>query len=59
MSGNIIEGALVSIPLLGSGLDRDGILSNPEISNALKAALNNFCSEIQALKPDKPVQSTS
>ncbi|HKK13893.1 MAG TPA: NADPH-dependent FMN reductase [Gammaproteobacteria bacterium] len=58
MSGTIIERAYVSIPLLGSGLDSDGILGNVEISHALKTGLRDFCEHIEgetlnnALNPD-------
>jgi len=50
MSGNIIEGAYVSIPLLSSVLDCDGIIKDKCIASALLAGLNNFCNEIEAQK---------
>ncbi|KXI28095.1 NADPH-dependent FMN reductase [Paraglaciecola hydrolytica] len=46
MSGDIIESACVSVPLLGSGLDKNGIIVNAEISHALQTALNEFCQKI-------------
>jgi NAD(P)H-dependent FMN reductase len=55
MSGSIIERAQVSIPLLGSKLDFEGIIDNEEISNALMAGLAEFCSAIDAQKLDQGV----
>lgn len=42
MSGNIIEDASISIPLLGSNLNSDGIIKHPEISLTLKEAIKIF-----------------
>ena len=50
MSGIIIEKAHVSIPLLSSGLDVEGITGNREYSTALKTGLDEFYCGIQALK---------
>lgn len=50
MSGNIIEKSCVSIPLLSSGLDVQGIIENKEISGVLNAALNEFCAAIKVQK---------
>ena len=47
MSGNIIREALVSIPLLSSGLDKEGILASAEISQALQTGLKEFCRQIE------------
>lgn len=47
MSGRIIDDATVSIPLLGSDLDKAGILQHRDLSNALAAGLKVFCSELQ------------
>lgn len=55
MSGNIIERAYVSIPLLSSELDTEGIIRNEEIANTLKAGLSEFCLEIEAQKFNKRV----
>ena len=46
MSGNVIEASRVSIPLLSSDLDVDGIVEDPEIANALLIGLDTFCSVI-------------
>lgn len=43
MSGNIIEEACVSVPLLGTNLDAEGIAASPEISATLTVALEHFC----------------
>ena len=50
MSGNIIEQACVSIPLLGSELNSAGITENKELANLLTKALGEFCIEIEAGK---------
>ena len=55
MSGIVIERANVSIPLLSSELDKDGILSSEEMSSALKAGLKEFCNEIERQKLSKRV----
>ncbi len=47
MPGNIIEVSYVSISLLGSELDVDGIVANTELVTALKQGLGEFCHEIQ------------
>jgi len=47
MSGNIIESAFVSIPLLSSNLDKSGILENSEISDSLQQGLLEFCTQIE------------
>ncbi|MGH1539666.1 MAG: NADPH-dependent FMN reductase [Arenicella sp.] len=46
MSGNIIENASISVPLLGSQLNAAGIVSHPEISQALISSLKSFRSAI-------------
>ena len=48
MSGNIINGACVSIPLLSSDLDSDGIIDDKEISETLLSALEEFRVAIEA-----------
>lgn len=48
MSGDIIEEASISVPLLGSSLDSDGIIKHPEISLALKEAITIFKQAILA-----------
>ncbi|SBS26282.1 FMN-dependent NADPH-azoreductase [Marinomonas spartinae] len=47
MSGVIIDSAFVSIPLLSSELDKEGILENPELSGMLKAGLEAFFCQIK------------
>jgi hypothetical protein len=39
MSARIVADACVTIPLLGSGLDEDGIVTHPEIAPLLVGAL--------------------
>ena len=55
MSGRIIERACVSIPLLSSELDSEGITKNEQIASTLKTGLIEFCSEIEAQKLNKRV----
>ena len=55
MSGNIIETACISIPLLSSKLNREGILANQEISNVLLGGLNEFCHQIGMLQSNNSV----
>ena len=50
MSGDIIEHSCVTIPMLGSELNCDGIVANQEISTALIAATDIFCNEIARLE---------
>lgn len=50
MSGNVIDESCVSIPLLSSGLDVDGILESIELSDALVAGLDEFHRVITARK---------
>lgn len=51
MSGNVIEKAHVSIPLLSSELDAEAIVENIEIRAALINGLGKFCEEIKSLRP--------
>jgi chromate reductase, NAD(P)H dehydrogenase (quinone) len=46
MSGNIIENAYVSIPLLNSALDYRGIIKHKKLAALLEAGLSAFCHEI-------------
>lgn len=50
MSGNIIEKSCVSIPLLSSALDVDGIVQSKEIAGTLKAGLEELCIAIETQK---------
>jgi NAD(P)H-dependent FMN reductase len=45
MSARVVPAACVTVPILGSGLDEEGIVRHPEIGPALVATL-------RALKPD-------
>lgn len=53
MSGTIIEESCVSIPLLSSELDADGIIENKDISGILKTGLKELLLGIQARKLKK------
>ncbi|GGX63942.1 NADPH-dependent FMN reductase [Saccharospirillum salsuginis] len=48
MSGDIVEEACVTIPLLSSGLDETGIVENPELAGVLLSALETFCRSIRS-----------
>lgn len=50
MSGNVIEKSCVSIPLLSSELDADGIIESKEIAGMLKVGLEALCIAIEAEK---------
>ena len=50
MSGNIIENASVSISLLSSGLDLEGILKNQGMCCLLDSKLKQFSVEIEAIR---------
>ncbi|MFT3736403.1 MAG: NADPH-dependent FMN reductase [Rhodocyclaceae bacterium] len=39
MSAHVVEAASIAVPILGSKLDEDGIVAHPQISAALRAAL--------------------
>ncbi|PWQ97962.1 FMN reductase [Leucothrix arctica] len=42
MSGRVIEKASVSIPLLGTELDAQGVVEHPEMSTVIRHGLNEF-----------------
>ena len=50
MSGNVIENSSVTIPLLGSELDSDGIIAEQEIATILMEGVGIFCKEIALLE---------
>ncbi|WP_051234556.1 NADPH-dependent FMN reductase [Marinimicrobium agarilyticum] len=50
MSGVLVESACVSIPLLSSGLDKDGILANREIADALRGGLVDFVDQVRKIE---------
>jgi chromate reductase len=43
MSACVVEKASITIPILGSNLDEDGIVGHPEISLALRSAIDELC----------------
>jgi chromate reductase, NAD(P)H dehydrogenase (quinone) len=47
MSGVIIDSACVTVPLLGSDLDKESIVANTEISRILTDGLVEFCAQIK------------
>jgi len=46
MSGDIVEDASISIPLLGSNLDSTGITNSGEISNKIRESLYVFLNHL-------------
>lgn len=48
MGGIINEEASITLPILGSNLDAQGIAANPEISSALRTAITVFANGIEA-----------
>lgn len=52
MSAQIVEEASITVPLLGLRLDEAGIVSHPEISRALREALQALHSATLRLRPE-------
>ena len=50
MSARLVEGACLTLPLMGRNLDAAGILADPELAAPLRQALARFTAEIRALK---------
>jgi NAD(P)H-dependent FMN reductase len=48
MSARIVDEACIAVPLLGSGLDEDGIVTHGEISKALSAALRALAVAVES-----------
>jgi len=46
MSAHIVDAACITVPILGSGLDEDGIVRHPEIKAALLAALRALAAAV-------------
>lgn len=46
MSARVVEKASITIPLLGSHLDEEGILAHPEFSAVLRSALVELCTAV-------------
>jgi NAD(P)H-dependent FMN reductase len=46
MSARLVEGASITLPLLGRNLDADGIVADPELSAQLRRALEAFAAAI-------------
>lgn len=47
MSARIVDAACITVPVLGSGLDEDGIVRHPEIKAALLTALRALTADAQ------------
>jgi chromate reductase len=51
MSAQLIKDASITLPLLGTANDADGIAADPELAGALRNALESFVRAITALNP--------
>ena len=49
MSARLIDGACLTLPLMGRNPDASGILADPELAAPLRQALARFAAEIRAL----------
>lgn len=49
MSGRLISGAAINLPLLGSKLDTAGIMAEPEFSAVIQAAIVTFAAAIETM----------
>ena len=50
MSARLIDGACLTLPLMGRNLDAAGILADPELAVSLQQSLARFAAEIRILK---------
>lgn len=55
MAAAIIEPASVTIPLLGAGLDEDGMFSTPAIAQAIRISLERLCEAASAQRAAQAV----
>jgi NAD(P)H-dependent FMN reductase len=46
MSARLVEGASITLPLLGRNLDAEGIVADPDLSAQLRGALETFAAAI-------------
>lgn len=47
MAAQVVEAACITLPILGSGLDEDGMLADPETATALKKLLHTLHTHVQ------------
>lgn len=52
MSGRIVPEATVALPLLGQGLDANGIIARPELASTIRRAIGAFVEAIRAGSTD-------
>ena len=57
MSGRLVEPACITLPLLGRNLDADGIVADPQLSGALRAALHALADAAGLASAPSPGQS--
>jgi NAD(P)H-dependent FMN reductase len=48
MSARLVDGACITVPILGSGLSEDGIVQHPDIKSALLTALSSLKAAVQS-----------
>lgn len=53
MSARIVDGACITVPLLGSGLNEDDIVRHPQIASVLLAALSSLKAAAQSAAPEQ------
>lgn len=53
MSACVVDGACITIPLLGSGFSEDDIVQHPDIKSALLAALLSLKAAVQSVSPEQ------
>ncbi|MGB7416443.1 MAG: NADPH-dependent FMN reductase [Thermosynechococcaceae cyanobacterium] len=50
MSADLIEKACVRIPVIGSGLDQDGIINSPEFATTISLAIQAILTHVQQVR---------
>lgn len=53
MSACVVDGACITIPLLGSGFSEDDIVQHPDIKSALLAVLLSLKAAVQSVSPEQ------
>ncbi len=54
MSATLIESASITLPLLGSGLDEDGMVATPAVAVAIREALVSLHEEVTLQRAPRP-----
>jgi len=56
MSARVIEESSISVPILGSGLDEEGIIAHPDISRRLVESLQSLETAVYQLRKDGEIR---